>query len=241
MVYIIYYGIHRISWYTSYIMVFIICHGTLMVITERYKKSIIKYSCFTLGMAVLAFGLFNIHSRTLVSEGGVLGATLLLRHWFGISPSITSFVLDAICFALGTRVLGWGFLRDSIIASGLFSTWYAVFERMGPMLPDLSACPLWAAVLGALFVGTGTGLIVIFGGACGGDDALVLTFKKLWGIPVSATYFISDLTILLLSLSYIPAARIFYSLISVILSSAVIEGICYIERRIQEEKNDIYR
>lgn len=188
-----------------------------------------------MGMAVLAFGLFNIHSRTLISEGGVLGATLLLQHWFGISPGITSLVLDAVCFILGTKVLGWGFLRDSLIASGLFSAWYAVFELTGPMLPDLSAYPLWAAVLGALFVGVGTGLIVIYGGACGGDDALVLTFKKLWGTPVSVTYFVSDFTILLLSLSYIPAGRIFYSLISVVLSSAVIEGICYIERRFQEE------
>ena len=183
-------------------------------------------------MAILAFGLYNIHSRTLVSEGGVLGATLLLQHWFGISPSITSFLLDAVCFAIGTKVLGWGFLRDSLIASGLFSVWYAVFERMGPVLPDLSAHPLAAAFFGALFVGVGTAMIVIYGGACGGDDALVLTFKKLRGTPVSVTYFISDFTVLMLSLTYIPLKRIIYSLISVMISSAVIELICYMQRKI---------
>lgn len=201
-----------------------------------YKGKIIKYLSFTLGMAILAFGLYNIHSRTLVSEGGVLGATLLLQYWFGISPSITSFVLDAICFAVGTKVLGWGFLRDSIIASALFSLWYALFEHMGPVLPDFSAYPLLAAVLGALFVGVGTGMIVIFDGACGGDDALVLTFKKLWGTPVSVTYFISDFTVLMLSLTYIPVKRIIYSLISVLLSSAVIEGICFLDRRRKTEE-----
>lgn len=198
----------------------------------RYKHAIIRYLSFTAGMAILAFGLYNIHSRTLVSEGGVLGATLLLHHWFGISPSITSFLLDAVCFAIGTKVLGWGFLRDSLIASGLFSVWYAVFERIGPALPDLSAYPLSAAVFGALFVGVGTAMIVIYGGACGGDDALVLTFKKLRGTPVSVTYFISDFTVLMLSLTYIPLKRILYSLISVMISSAVIELICYIKRKI---------
>lgn len=199
----------------------------------RHKHAVIKYFSFVLGMAILAFGLYNIHSRTLVSEGGVLGATLLIQHWFGISPSITSFVLDAVCFAIGTKVLGWGFLMDSLIASGLFSVWYAVFERLGPVLPDLSATPLAAAIFGALFVGVGTGLIVIFGGACGGDDALVLTFKKLRGTPVSVTYFISDFTVLMLSLTYIPAKRIIFSLISVLISSAVIELICLIQRKVK--------
>lgn len=201
----------------------------------RHKHAIIKYTSFTIGMAILAFGLYNIHSRTLVSEGGVLGATLLLQYWFGISPSITSFLLDAICFAIGTKVLGWGFLRDSLIASGLFSIWYAVFERLGPVLPDLSATPLLAAIFGALFVGVGTGMIVIYGGACGGDDALVLTFQKLRGTPVSLTYFISDFTVLMLSLSYIPFKRIIYSLLSVCISSAVIELICYIQRKLKRE------
>ncbi len=174
-------------------------------------------------MGILAFGLYNIHSRTAITEGGVLGATLLLQYWFHLSPSISSVLLDAGCFFVGTLVLGRGFLRDSLIAALLFSLWYALFERTGPLFPDLSAFPLLAAVCGALFVGVGTGLIIIFDVACGGDDALALVFHTRFHTPVSTVYFVLDLTILLLSLSYIPAWRIFYSLLSVILSSLVIE------------------
>ena len=43
------------------------------------------------GSALLAFGLYNVHSISNVTEGGILGLTLLLEHWFGISPSFSGF------------------------------------------------------------------------------------------------------------------------------------------------------
>ncbi|HJE21035.1 MAG TPA: YitT family protein, partial [Bifidobacterium pullorum] len=43
-----------------------------------------------LGTAIATFGLHNIHQRVDITEGGVLGMLLLLDHWFGIPPSITT-------------------------------------------------------------------------------------------------------------------------------------------------------
>ena len=51
-----------------------------------------------LGSAILAFGLYNVHAFSGVTEGGVLGLTLLLYHWFGLSPSISGLVLNAACY-----------------------------------------------------------------------------------------------------------------------------------------------
>lgn len=198
------------------------------------KKAIVKYVCFVLGMCILAFGLYNIHSRCAISEGGVLGATLLIRYWLGISPAVSSVILDGACFIFGIYVLGWGFLRDSIIAAGLFSGWYAIFEYVGPLLPDYSESPVKAAVLGAVFVGVGTGLAVINGGAAGGDDALALSFNRLYKVPMALVYFTTDVTVLLLSLTYIPVHKIMYSLLSVILSSVVIEVINWCKRKIDK-------
>lgn len=186
------------------------------------KKTAIKYLCTIVGMGILAFGIYNVHDRCLISEGGVLGAILLIEHWTGISPALSSFVLDVACFIFGAFVLGKGFLKDSLIATTVFSLWYFLFEKTGPLMPNLGKYPIVAAVVGALFVGTGTGLIVINGTACGGDDALALSFNKLFRVPVAAVYFVSDAVVLLLSLSYIPLRSIVYSLLSVMLSSAVI-------------------
>ena len=63
-----------------------------------------------LGSAILAFGLYNIHSMSNVTEGGILGLTLLLEYWFGISPSVSGFVLTILCYILGWKLLGKRFL-----------------------------------------------------------------------------------------------------------------------------------
>lgn len=176
-----------------------------------------------LGSAVLAFGLFNIHERCEISEGGVLGLSLLLYQWFEISPGISGPVMDFCCFGLGLLVLGKGFLGWSAAASLFYAAWFRLFEFIGPVVPDLSEYPLAAALLGAVFVGLGCGLCVRYDCAVGGDDALAISAHHLTGIKVSVFYFCSDITVLLLSLSYIPFSRIGWSLLSVVLSSAIIE------------------
>ena len=82
--------------------------------------------------------------------------------------------------------------------------------------------PLRAAVVGALFVGVGVGLVVRAGGASGGDDALALVISKLAHWPVSRAYLFTDVVVLALSLSYIPVRNIACSLITVTLSSFII-------------------
>lgn len=175
-----------------------------------------------LGSAILAFGLYNIHSISNVTEGGVLGLTLLLQNWLGISPSISGLILNAACYLLGWRTLGRDFIGYSIVAGGGFSAFYAVCELFPPIWPGIAAMPLLAALVGAAFVGVGVGISVRAGGAPGGDDALAMSVSKLTGAGIQWVYLLSDLIVLGLSLSYIPVSRILYSLITVIISGQLI-------------------
>ena len=173
-----------------------------------------------LGSAILAFGLYHIHSFSGVTEGGVLGLTLLLHHWLGLSPAVL--VLNLCCYYLGWRVIGGDFVAYSLISGGGFSLFYAIFERFPPLFPGIAELPLLASILGAAFVGVGVGLCVRMGGAPGGDDALAMSLSKLTGAGIQWIYLASDLVVLLLSLSYIPLSRILYSLLTVILSGQLI-------------------
>ena len=172
--------------------------------------------------AFQAFGIYNIHAAADVTEGGVLGATLLLHHWLDISPALSSFVLNALCFALGFRVLGKQFIACSFLAALGYSGGYGICEQFPPLWPRIAAYPLLAALLGSLFIGIGAGLTVRAGGATTGDDALAMSLSHLTGIPIQNIYLVSDLTVLILSLSYIPFRRIAYSLLTVILSGQLI-------------------
>jgi len=184
-----------------------------------------QYATLLLGSAILAFGLYNVHAQSGITEGGVLGTTLLLHHHFGISPGISEFCLDAICYCIGFRLLGKSFVVNAAVATLGFSLFYILFEQIGYLLPDLSAFPLPAALLGALFVGIGVGLVVRCGGAAGGDDAIALMLHKLTHLRIGLLYFFTDCTVLLLSLTYIPLSKILYSLLTVMLSSWIIDYI----------------
>lgn len=187
-------------------------------------SSIKPKNCITalLSAAFQAFGMYNIHSVAAVTEGGVLGATLLLEHWVGLSPAVSGAVLNALCYALGWKTLGRSFIIYSLIASGGFSAAYAVCELFPPLYPDIALYPLAAAIIGAIFIGVGAGFCVRAGGATSGDDALAMSLSKLTGIDIQWIYLASDLIVLLLSLSYIPFRRIFYSLLTVLLSGQII-------------------
>lgn len=185
-------------------------------------RTIMKYVSLLSGSAILAFGLYHVHSFSGVTEGGVLGLTLLLHHWFRISPAVSGFILNFICYILGMKVLGKKFIAYSIISGSAFSIFYAIIEQFDPLWPNLVDYPLLAAVAGAMFVGVGVGLCVRAGGAPGGDDALAMSLAKITKKEIQWVYLVSDLIVLILSLSYIPVQRLIYSLLTVVLSGQII-------------------
>lgn len=185
---------------------------------ERIQKCALS----VLGGGILAFGLYNIHSISGVTEGGALGLTLLIDHWLGISPAWSGLVINFGCYAFGFRTLGRAFLLWSALSGGSFSAFYGLLERFPRLWPELARMPLAAAVLGALFVGVGVGLCVRAGGAPSGDDALAMGLSKRLHVPIERIYLATDLTVLALSLSYLPLGRIACSVLTVTLSGRII-------------------
>lgn len=175
-----------------------------------------------LGAFIMAFGLYEIHSFSGVTEGGVLGASLLLDEHFDISPAFSSAVMNIICYLIGWRILGKRFIFYSAVSTLSFSAVYRLLEMTEPLFPNIYAYPLAAAIIGALFIGVGAGLCVRAGGAPSGDDALAMGFSKLLKVKIETVYLVSDLTVLALSLTYIPVKRLVFSLLTVILSGKII-------------------
>lgn len=182
-----------------------------------------KVGLILLGAAIASFGLYNVHQQTGITEGGVLGMMLLAHRWLKIAPSVITPVLDIVCYGLALRYLGGRFIKISAMSTLSMSAFFRLWEQHPPVLPDLSGNPLLAAILGGCFVGIGVGLIVRQGGSSGGDDALALVISKVSRWRLSRSYLATDLTVLLLSLSYIPVKQIGFSLITVTLSSFLID------------------
>jgi len=196
----------------------LILRGVILKFSLKPKNAAVAL----IGSAILAFGLYNIHSLSGVTEGGILGLTLFFQHWLNISPAWSGLVMNAACYLIGWRVLGLDFVLYSIISGGGFSLFYGIFEQFPPLWPSLALRPLLAALLGAIFVGVGVGLCVRVNGAPSGDDALALSICKKTGWNIQWAYLISDLTVLALSATYIAPLRLLYSLMTVVLSGQII-------------------
>lgn len=188
----------------------------------KKRISLMPCICILLSSSFLAFGMYNIHSPASISEGGILGLVLLLQNWFHFSPAVSSFVLNGFCYLLGWRTFGKSFLFYSILATIGYSVCYGICEQFDPLFPEIASMPLAASLIGSLFVGIGCGVCVRIGGAPTGDDAFAMSIFSLTGISIQWIYLVSDLTVLLLSLSYIPLQRIGYSLLTVFLSGQII-------------------
>ena len=201
--------------------------STVSLWTRRLLEGITfrRLGLIVLGAMIATFGIHNIHQQTGITEGGVIGLMLFLEHWLGISPAFITPVLDLTCYLLAFKYLGGRFIKISALSTLSVSLFYKLWEQFLPMLPDLSGHPLMAALAGALFVGVGVGIIVRQGGSSGGDDALALTISRVSGWRLARCYLFTDLVVLFLSLSYIPVNRIAFSLITVTLSSWLIDRV----------------
>lgn len=188
------------------------------------KKTVSLHLCLlSFGSAIfLAFGMYNIHAVSGITEGGILGAVLLVQHLMNFSPAVSSLVLNGLCYLMGWRALGKTFLVYSAVSAAGYAVGYGIFEQFPPLFPEIAAHPLLSALAGSLFVGIGCGVCVRIGGAPCGDDALAMSISHMTGIPIQWVYLFSDMTVLLLSLSYIPLSKISYSLLTVILSGQII-------------------
>lgn len=179
------------------------------------------------GGLILAFGLYNVHSLSKVTEGGALGLSLLLDHWFSISPAFSGLIANLLCYLIGWRILGKEFIFYSAIAAGAFSGSYRIFEQFEPVCPQIAEYPFLAAVLGAVFVGVGVGICVRMGGAPTGDDALAMGLSRWFKVKIQWVYLFSDLIVIALSATYIPWQRLIWSLLTVLLSGQIIGWMQY--------------
>lgn len=176
-----------------------------------------------LGSFILAFGLYNFHYQNNITEGGILGILLLIKHVFNVSPSYSNIIIDFTLFAIGAKVFGKHFLYYSLLATVSFSISYRVIEMFNPLIPILNNL-LITAVLAGLFVGVGVGLVIIAGGAAGGDDVIALIGAKIFHCKISQIYLFTDITVLTLSfMVYLDLNEFICSLVTVCVSSFVIE------------------
>lgn len=174
------------------------------------------------GSFLLAFTYYHINFQNHLSEGGFMGLALLGKYILDVPPALSMLLMDIPVLVIAWFLKGRKFIVNTMIASAMFSFFYAMMERFSPLVIDLNHNLFIAAILSGLLTGFGAGIVLRFGGATGGDDAISVLVSEWSGIKVGTVFFIMDAVVLLLSLFYMPLIETLYTILAVSIAGQVI-------------------
>lgn len=172
------------------------------------------------GSILFAIGInyFSIPNR--LSEGGIIGITVVTYYLFEWSPSVVNFVLNGVLLAIGYRY----FDKKTTIYTLISIVLTSVFLRLTEFLEVAPhADTLLAALFAGLFVGLGLGLIFRTGGTSGGSAILARLANSFWGWSLGKGMLIIDVAVILGSVFIIGQEKAMYTLIAVYVGAKIID------------------
>lgn len=172
------------------------------------------------GSFIFAIGVnyFAIPNR--LSEGGVIGITIVFHYLFDWSPGIVNFVLNTALVAFGYKFFARRVTIYTIIAIIFSSLFLHVTVAWGN---DINDDTLLAALFAGLCVGLGLGLIFRAGGTSGGSAILARLANQAFGWTIGKGMLIIDIAVIAGSAFVIGQERAMYTLVSVYVGAKIID------------------
>ncbi|GAK05144.1 hypothetical protein JCM19037_3615 [Geomicrobium sp. JCM 19037] len=141
----------------------------------------------------------------------------MLYHGFEISPSLVTFIVNAVTLAIGYRYLPRDMIIKSLVTIPLFSLFIFIFEGMGQGIPD----PLLAALFTGLFSGIGFGFIFRSGSTTGGTSTIARMLNYKFGWELTGTNFVLDAIIVLTGVFIIGPLMTMYTVLALFVGKKV--------------------
>ncbi len=190
---------------------------------KNVKKIFVDYLYIIVGSFILALAINMFLVPLKISTGGISGVAMIFLYVFKIPLSVTNFVLNAILFILGYKLLNKNALVKTIVGIISLSVFLEITLVFGTYAEDI----LISSLFGGILVGVGVGLVVLKEASTGGSDfAALMIHKKLQHISLAKIIFAIDFIVILASgIVFENYTILFYSLISLYVSSKVADYI----------------
>ena len=194
-----------------------------MEIKHKIKvKELIEFifGCF---LVALAFNLF-MSPNNLVA-GGISGLSLVLKHFFGLNPSMIISISNVFLIILSYLLLGKEKTKMSILGSILFPVFVSMTEHVSTYISFKESEMILIAIFGGVLQGIGAGLIFRAGYSTGGTDILNMIISKIFKISLGNSMFFTDGTIIVIGAFVFGFNHLMYSLIILYLISTLTDKV----------------
>ncbi len=167
-----------------------------------------------------------------ITPGGVTGIASVVFWATGIPVQWTYLTLNTILLLIALKILDWRFCLKTIYGVVLlttFTTWTHAHTADMHLLHDQ---PFMAAIIGAIFCGTGAGTGFAYHGSSGGTDIVAAIVNKYRDISLGRVIMLCDVVII--SSSYLVFhnwEKVIYGFVVLIVTSYCIDQVVQIQQR----------
>lgn len=154
------------------------------------NKNVRQYIEMTIGIIMMAVGVYFFKIPNGFSTGGVSGIATVLGEVFSekqlgfLTPGTIIIILNVLLLLLGYLFLGRSFGIKTVYCSLVYSAIIWMLERVVPLSAPLTKQPFMELIYGIMLNGIGSGLIFHAEGSSGGTDILALILKKYTSLNV---------------------------------------------------------
>lgn len=189
----------------------------------------LRHGFFEDGQALFAGTLFVAMALMLFNQAGLLvggtaGIAFLLHYVTDISFGKLFFAVNLPFYWFAWSRMGREFTIKTFVCVGLLSLLTELFPHV--MHVDYLN-PLFASLLGGLLLGTGCLFLARHRSSLGGATVVSLYLQARYGMRAGKVQMVIDGTVVLLALLVVPADRVAYSVLAVL----VMSGFLWISHR----------
>ena len=155
---------------------------------------------------------------------GTTGLALVVQELAGIPVSWFVLGFNIVMLCLGWVILGRQFAMTTVISSLMYPILLEVLNRcLGDV--QLTEDPLLTVLFAGLGLGLSLGIVLRAGASTGGMDIPPLILKKFFRIPVSASLWVFDLTIMLCQMFFHTGEDLLYGILLLITISLTLNKV----------------
>ena len=190
------------------------------------KNKLIDYTVILSGAAIYAFSVSAFTAPNKIAPGGFTGIGTLLNYLFSIPIGTFILAVNVPLLFLALKKLGKSFALKTVSATIAVSL---LIDILNPIVSGYKGDKILVAVFGGFFNGLGLSLVFCRGGSTGGSDIIAMLIHKRFP-QFSIGYivlFFDAVVILLAGLVYGSFESAMYAVISIFVSSKVIDAVTY--------------
>ncbi len=191
---------------------------------NKYLKVLVRLAKLVGGCAMTAavFGWIVIPQG--FAAGGITGLAIPISKIVPIPISLIVLIGNLILLILGWLIVGKAFIAKTLLLTWLFPIMLEFFQRQD-YLSALAVDPLLSVVIGGVFLGVGSALILLGDGSSGGFDTLGVILNQTMHVPISLVMYLCNFTVILLQAASGTLLQTVYGVLVSLISSITLNQV----------------